>query len=589
MLIYIVAILTTLKMEFKYLIIACCFAFTIFLVFKELKRNDKSRVAWRITASILMVLSFALLIIPISYTIEKEEPINELNLLTEGTTTTVASSLKARSYTLDSALQKANFLPDLAYHLKAHPNIKQINVYGYGLADQDLDKLKDYHISFHPTATPAGIITANWPKKLSSSTMLTVQGIYHNPTTKPIALKLYGMGMVLDSVTIKAQAKVNFAFSTQPKQTGNAIFKLIALQSNDTLSVDPVPFEVADKQPTKVLILASFPDFEYKFLKQWLYAHKYPVVFRSRISKDKYTTDFLNTQPVNVNQLTRTLLKGIDLLVVDEDELAVNKALIYNAVNNGMGLLIRSAKTNTYKSPSPTASAVSIKSADNIKFNNLPFQQTLFLKSNLNEQQLITDGTGKVLVASKLVGMGKVLNTTLAATYQWQLAGNQADYTRYWSLIFNKALRKEIAIQSFEIAQKWPSVNEKLRVSATVSDDKAPLVSVDSVRLSLRQNMELPFLWDGNFWPTKSGWSVLSIDKNIGQFYTYAKEEWRAAKSFEKLTHTAQFEAKQSSKKFTADKISYSSTEEVSKWWFLLVFGLMISFLWYEQRFLAAK
>lgn len=576
-------------MEFKYLIIACCFAFAIFLVFKEFKRDDKSRLAWRIMANILMVMSFALLIIPISYTIEKEEPINELNLLTEGTTTEVASSLIARNYTLDSGLLKANFLPDLAYHLKAHPNIKQINVYGYGLADEDLNKLKDYHISFYPAATPAGIITANWPKKLSSSTRLTVQGTYHNPNTKPVELKLYGMGMVLDSLTIKAKAKVNFAFSTQPKQTGNAIFKLIALQGSDTLSIDPVPFEVADKQPIKVLILASFPDFEYKFLKQWLYEHKYPVVFRSRISKDKYSTDFLNTQPVNVNQLTQTLLNGIDLLVVDEDELLVNKAVIYNAVNNGMGLLIRSTKINTYESPLPAESTVSLRSADNIKFNNLPFPQTLFLKSNLNEQQLITDGAGKVLVTSKLVGMGKVLNTTLAATYQWMLAGNQVDYTRFWSLIFNKALRKEIAAQSFEIAQKWPSVNDKLSINVAVSDNKAPLVSIDSIRLSLRQNMELPFMWDGNFWPTSSGWSALSIEKNIGQLYTYKKDDWKAAKSFERLTHTKQFEAKQSTKEFTADKISYWSTEEVNKWWFLLIFILMISFLWYEQRFLAAK
>jgi hypothetical protein len=576
-------------MEFKYLIIACCFAFTIFLVFKEFTRSDKSRVAWRIIASILLMISFALLIIPITYTIDKEEPINELNLLTEGTTPVVASSLKARSFTLDSGMQHANLLPDLAYHLKAHPNVKKINVYGYGLSDHDLHQLKDYDISFHPAATPAGVITANWAKKLSSSTRLRVQGTYHNPSSKPVALKLYGMGMVLDSLVIQAQTKVNFTFSTQPKQTGKAIFKLIALQANDTLSVEPVPFEVVDKQPTKVLILASFPDFEYKFLKQWLYEHKYPVVFRSRISKDRYSTDFLNTQSVNVNQLSQTLLKGIDLLIVDEDELALNKELIYNAVNNGMGLLIRSAKLNTYESPSPTASVVSIKSADNIKFNNLPFQQTLFLKTNSSEQPLITDGAGKVLVTSKLVGMGKILFTTLAATYQWQLAGNQADYTRFWSLIFNKALRKETAKQSFEIAQTWPTVNEKLSLNVAVSDEKVPSVAIDSVRLSLRQNMELPFIWDANFWPTRPGWSTLSIDKNITQLYTYRESEWETAKNFEKLRHTANFAAKQTKKEFATDKISYSSTEQVNKWWFLFTFGVAITFLWYEQRFLAAK
>ncbi len=518
------------------------------------------------------------------------------------------ATIKDTKYDLDSTLfpvrknQKINHLADLAYYLKEHPTIKKINIYGYGLSANELKTLKDKQVSFHPADIPSGIISASWQKKLKASESLKVQGVYNNPTNETVKLKLYGMGASLDSVDVKPNAIFNFSLANTPEQIGKAVFTLIALQGNDTLSVEPVPFEVENKQPINVLILASFPDFEYKFLKKWLYENQYAVALRSQISKNKYSTDFLNMKTVNLNQLNQALLKNMDLVIIDEDELSAipanDRASIYNAVDNGMGLIIRltnpkpqgnAQSFNRYEVLPTVEKPLSLNSLENLKFSDLPFKQTLFLKSGVNNQPLIVDETGRILVNSQLSGMGKILTSTFSSTYQWQLAGKQFDYTSFWSLLFAKSLRKKIESQSFTLAPQFPSVDEKTRLMLSLADSKVPAISIDSVKISPRQNMEIPSEWDGLYWPKKFGWQRLSINQKTENIYFYKKTDWKNAKNFINLEHTRNFVANQASQIKNDDKIEYLTTEMVNKWWFFVVFLLAISYLWYEQRFLANK
>ena len=126
-------------MEFKYYLIIACLLLGAFLCYKEISRQHKSKLLWRLLASLLMVFSFALLIIPITYTIQKEEPIHELSLITEGVIPDTLVTIKAQKYTLDSSIvstkknSSIKLIQDLAYHLQEHPELKKVNVYGYGL------------------------------------------------------------------------------------------------------------------------------------------------------------------------------------------------------------------------------------------------------------------------------------------------------------------------------------------------------------------------------------------------------------------------------------------------------------------------
>ena len=596
-------------MEFKYYVIIACSILGVFLVYKEISRINKSQLVWRLFASLVMVLSFSFLIIPITYTVRKEEPIHELNLITEGIVPDSLAKLTAQKYSLDFSLHSAKkgasvkFIEDLAYHLQEHPELKKVNIYGYGLKEKELSLLKNYKVSFHASAFPSGINSASWQKKIKATENLEVQGIYNNPTNQNVKLKFYGMGSTLDSAIIKANTKVKFSFNTQPKQMGKAVHQIIALQGNDTLAVESIPFEVTPKKQFRVLMLASFPDFEYKFLKKWLYENQYPVIFRSQISKDKYSSDFLNTKATDVNQIRASLLKQIDVLIMDEDEFSAittaERSAIDAAVSEGMGLVMRlsNAKPNgssqrfkRVEITSATAKTLQVNSIDHqLKLAELPFVQTLYLEPTPNEQPLFNASNGKTVVNSGLKGIGKVVVSSISSTYQWELSGEKTAYAKFWSAILANTGRKENATPSYELIPSFLTLAEEARLIVSVDDSKIPSLQFNQIELAPKQNMELPFKWDGKFWPLQAGWNKLSINQQTENIFVFKKADWKSLKNTEKLNATLNFVENQSSADLDLKKVEYSGEDELSKWWFFALFLLSASFLWYEQRFLQSK
>jgi len=596
-------------MELKYYVIITCLILGVFLFYKEISRINKSQLLWRLLASLLMVISFALLIIPITYTIRKEEPIHELNLITEGANPATFATISAQKYTLDSSLlsvkkgTRIKFIEDLAYHLQEHPDLKQVNIYGYGLKEKELSVLKNYKINFHASPFPSGINSASWQKKINATESLEVQGIYNNLTNQNVKLKFYGMGSTLDSATIKANTKVKFSFNTQPKQIGKAVHQIIALQGNDTLAVEPIPFEVVPKKQFNVLMLASFPDFEYKFLKKWLYENQYPVIFRGKISKDKYSSDFLNTKATDVNQIRASLLKQIDVLIMDEEEFSAitnaERSAIDAAVSEGMGLVMRlsNAKPNgssqrfiRIEITSATAKTLQVSSIYHpLNLAELPFVQTLYLEPTPNEQPLFNASNGKTVVNSGLKGIGKVVVSSISSTYQWELSGEKTTYAKFWSALLANAGRKENAIPSYELKPSFLTLAEEARLIVSVDDAKIPSLQFNQIELAPKQNMELPFKWDGKFWPLQAGWHKLSINQQPENIFVFKKADWRSLKNTEKLNATLNFAENQSSADLDLKKVEYFTEEVLSKWWFFGLFLLSASFLWYEQRFLQSK
>lgn len=594
-------------MKFNDIVLIICAILALFLVFKEVRRNSKVNLTWRILASLLMVISFALLIVPINYQTIKKQITEELNIITEGTDADTIANIKGDKYDLDSnqfLSQKSlriKHIEDLAYYLKDHNDIKKVNIYGYGLDGQQLKQLEGYQVAFHPASLPQGVVSASWQKKIRATENLNVEGIYNNTSNAAVKLKLYGLGTDLDSTVINANSKANFSFNNQPKQAGKAIYQLIALKGKDTVTAEKVPFEVVAKQPIQVLILASFPDFEYKFLKNWLYEKQYQVVFRSQISKDKYSSDFLNTTSVDVNRINATLLKKMDVLVMDEDEMSAilptERISINEAVNNGMGLILRltnpkpnanSPKYGRYEIPSATATALNIGAVkENLKLNELPFPQTLFLEASLNEQILFKSATGKSVVNMQLNGMGKILISSLAATYQWELAGKKTDYAAFWSAMFLEAAKKEVKNQSIELFPQFINVGNKVRVIASLSDTKVPSLFFNDIKLNPKQNMELPFKWDAVFWSTNAGWNVLTVNGVTNNSFIYEEGDWAVLKNADRLRLNSNFSNRQLNQKVDLKVTEQKVTEEFSKWWFYLIFILAAAYLWYEQRFLA--
>ena len=522
-----------------------CIALGIFLCIREFLRPNKLRMAWRIVASLLAVLSFYFLLFPLKYQSTAQVFPQEINLLTTGTAVGVNPS-KGRLYTTDRSLHaalkgKAEFIPDLSLFLQTHPDLSKINLYGYGLNEGQLELLKDYEVDFQPAAIPSGVLKANWNRRIDQTEDLIIQGIYHHRGKEPLMLVLKGLGLQLDSVKLKPETVSKFSLKTRPPLSGRGVYQLLAIKGADTLANEPIPFEMMEAEPMKILMLASYPDFEYKFLKNWLYENKYPVIFRSQISKGKYSTDYLNTENTSVNTITATVLKNTDLVIVDEDTWATlsgaETAAINTAVRSGLGLLLRA------KAAKPT----------------------------------------------HLSGRGKIVVTAVADTYSLLLEGKKTAYADFWSSLIKAGARKKQALMQWQVLPEYPVVGTKSRIMVEQSaGTHMPQVTLLKDTLAMRQNMEKPFQWDAFFWPVKSGWLTANIDKQVANFYVFDAMNWKSYTWYNRLKYTSAYLKSQKSIKQSVES-KQIKTKTLSSWWYFTVFLLAAGYLWYEAKFFRNK
>ena len=99
--------------------------------------------------------------------------------------------------------------------------------------------------------------------------------------------------------------------------------------------------------------------------------------------------------------------------------------------------------------------------------------------------------------------------------------------------------------------------------------------------------MELPFKWQANFWPTLVGWNKLSVNNSLENIFVYQNSDWIALKNTNKLHLNSTFSIHQLNEKTDLKLATEKATQEISKWWFYIIFILAGAYLWYEERFLA--
>ena len=593
-------------MDFKIIVIIISFVFICFLLFNEWKRKDKSRLFVRLLASLSAVGAFILLILPLKYSVNRQSSTHQLHLLTAGfNKDSIPKSLKL--FTADNSVMKENpslkvtLIPDLSYFLGIHPEIQQIDGYGFGLNSSELAKLKSYSYRFHPANYPSGFQSVSWNPQIAATQTLKVQGIYQNPENQAIKLILSGLGTPLDSVLIAPKSAASFSLFNAPKQNAYSVYNLLALSGKDTLSVEEIPFEVLAKSPVKVLLLASAPDFEFKFLKNWLYDHQYPVVFRSRISKDKFAIDFLNHKTINVNKINQQLLQQFDLLLADDAELALlngnEKSALEKQIEQGMGLIIRmnenkllstfskrfSISTGLATKDKPAA----LKLAHEEKMlQPLSINQEIYFNLKNGNQPIVENQDGKFLVNSILFGAGKMVATAIPTTYNWVLNDFGNDYSRYWSEIMSKAAKKADQQIQYEITPNFPTPLFPSEIAVTLNTgEKLNHLQINSTLLSPQQNKYLPYLWNVLFWPQQKGWKTMKInDQFLSSFYVYDENGWKSVRNINRIKVNLQFSKNQFHKPLEISNKSAKEEIEISKWWFFFLFLISAGYLWFEAR-----
>jgi hypothetical protein len=492
--------------------------------------------------------------------------------------------------------KKVTFIPDLEYFSRSQADINVIHILGHGLDEHELNALKSCELIFHP-APVSGFQSVNWDNRMISGDKLTVQGNFSIGSKKTVKILLRGLSTTLDSVELRGTQ--TFELSTHPKLIDKAVYYLLALSGKDTLAHEKIPVIIDEKAPLRILMLSSSPGFEVKFLKNWLFTEKYVLSVRTNISKDKFSTEFLNTERSNLTRVSPALLENIDIIIGDVAELsrlgAAENAAIQSQVSKGLGLVIladsaggagfyRRAFTVRQNRAIGQKSLILNWAGQTAQKTSLPAGGSMDIVNRPGEQALVRDNANHVLVSSRLYGAGRMVVSTLSDTYTWMLTNNSFDYSSYWSHILEHAARKAEVSESWAVLEQYPVINSPAHIRIEGSATNIPSASVGNTPLNFAQDVAHSYRWSAPYWPSESGWHTIRSGNKESSWYVYDKNDWVSVRAVEKAENTARFINERKNLVRKAEGVAGTYLYRVPAIWFYILFLLSMGYLWWEGK-----
>ncbi|MCW3117376.1 MAG: hypothetical protein JWM28_1458 [Chitinophagaceae bacterium] len=583
-----------------------------FLFWKEWKRKNKGLLFQRLLASLLAVGCLLFLAYPDKPGTSSKSTKN-LVVVTSGL---IHDSLKhflqqkkeplpffSTDRSLDHAVAgiKMQFITDLNSFAEKYKD-DTLHVFGNGFNKEELDLLHEHSIIFHANPVVSSITSVFWKRQLKTGEPLIVQGRYENVSAHEIKILLQAFNETVDSAIIPAKTNPDFSLHTIPKNSGKAVYSLVALAATDTLQNEPVPLEVSPGEPLKILFLSSSPDFENTFLKSHLSQHGYAVAIRTTISKNKSGAQFLNMPELPGNQITNSFLGQFDLLIADDDALQEINASGLSAFReaierHGLGLIV---KLNNEKNKSSFYSRlfpVHLIQPDKKLYSfihsvfpdsnsyKIKIEEPVSIRYQPGTQILLQDQQSNIFASGAMYGNGKIVATTLNNTFSLALSGNLKAYQTLWSFLLQEAAKKIVPAETWRIYPAFPLVNEPVQLQLETSNPGTPQGRVGDSKLYLKQRGLLPWQWEGIYWPVEDGWqSLLSINGTVEEWYVYKNSDWKKLFNFQKTKETKKYEAHHPVS-FVQGKhdIIYNWTAYLP-FSLLILFFICCAFLWIEQK-----
>lgn len=586
----------------NWIIIILSIALLLWLLYQEWSRANKNWLAGRIVANIVAVASLLFIALPIRYRSKISFNKNEAVLLTEGwNKDSVNRFLRLHKgvsvFTTEqgSSFAGAAYVPDL-HLLNQQPFA--LHVFGFGLNEYELRANKKPY-KFYPADLQNTIREIGWNQSVPLGRPLQVQGSYSNYSGRAVKIILSAFSIPLDSVTIPSQQTASFQLSTVPLQIGRAVFTLSVLQGKDTIESNPVPVEVTAPQPLRLLLLSSGPDFEKKFLKNWLSQEGFSLAIKTKLTVGKWDHEFINRSPGSRGPLTTSMLREFEIVLADVNALdalsaAEASALLTSVGTAGTGLLVQmDSAVHTpafYSKPfmltgshDSVAHNLQLRISTQSTILPLTAEAPFFIKQNEGLQTNLRDQQNRILAATALYGAGRVLATTVNNSFVWQLSGQGHRYNLYWQYLLTSVAPKSIQNQSWQLNTALPRKDEPLKIRFR-SNSTAPSFQVGETALYPAQDYFLTDEWNTTYWPRRQGWhAVMENAEGRAWLYVYDHNDWTGVKNAERIRQTI-LGANNSVSATTSPAGEVSETKEVAPYYFFLLFVASAGFLWFEKK-----
>ena len=483
------------------------------------------------------------------------------------------------------------------------PALRRVHVLGRGLPPAALAAAGPLPLVAHHDA-PAfvGFVAAQWNRQLMLGQTLEVRGRLTAPINKePTWVVLRATGRGQDSAKLAADG--TFYLRYQPRATGLATYELRARRGAATVAREPVPVEVGTAPPLRVLLLASVPGFEFRFLKDHLAARQHAVALRVQVSRGLTQTEFLNQPAHDLRRLTPALLARYDALIVDGGALTalsgVEARALQTAIQRtGLGLILLPNPTGALPRALPARAAFAVlphPTADArpqpLRWPDAPPSAAALLPAHLRlrgAEALVTDARQQPVVGTARAGAGRVAVSTVAATFSWLLQQPQAaTYDAFWSRLLTAVARPAPVTVRWQALTPWPHPNAPLtlRLETARLPPTSPTVARAAqppVPLALRQDTRLPEWSTARFWPAAAGWHRAQLPGQPDYwFYVFAANAWLGPEDAQRERAAARLAARPT---VVGPDGPLTAAQPWPTGWFLGLFLVGAGVLWLEEK-----
>lgn len=570
-----------------------CLIVLLFLFFRENNRKDKRRIGWRMAATFVAILGIYLLLVPVRCKQKRLPTGNVAILLTpDFSMDTLDFVLKENpgAVTIDeSSLWKIN------------NDFETLHIIGSGISFPVDESALPGNVIFHPTLEKeATFVAIDWNRKLMAGEPLIVQGSYRNQSGGSIRLLLSGFSTIADSVAA-AKGVTDFTLTAKPAINGRGVYRILAMDGTDTLENNAIPFEVINSEKPALLLLSAYPDFENRFLIDWLSASQYKVMSRTRISKQKFEKNFYNTPARAINQVNAGVLDSTDVVIIDEEELkelnTTEKNLLRKYLsNNSIGLMIRADSASGGRQLFTGNKIIKVGSFNNqriaIEIKGRKDRIVLwnsgiskYLNNGANTVSMIRDSAGHSLAGVAMYGKGRIVYNAMPPVFPLMISGEKKSYELIWSTLLQQTTPFVNDHPAVFLSAKFPQVNMPNDVIVKTSKKLVPELYADEKPFALQQHEWLSGHYSGTYWPVKTGWQNVFVmgDEKI-QVYIFDSTDWKNIRMIESNNSTKKLiNHKRNIRSLEKSENDFSAVPLSPVYW-LVLFILGSGYLWIERK-----
>ena len=587
------------------------------------------RAQWRaVTIMLLNAIAYSAVLLLLIEPRYSQQVQKNVSLVTEGVDVSGADKISSASLyvapgvqvssAVKQAFPNANWLLDMEQLLLRESALGSINVYGFGLEqEQWLNFPQNISVEFEPPGID-GFTGMRWPRSLLDGETLSINGHYQAQDEDGIIeLRLLDPAdNIVDEARIKSDR--GFSLKTRIKTPGNLVYKLQAWNSGLMLSEQSVPLEVGVARPLNIVIMQSAPSFETRALKNFAEIQGHRIRLNTDISTGKRITQSANLAPDTDTSLSPQNLAQHDILIMDGRALInlppTQKQWLNAAVDAGLGLLLLADSTlvnnindlnedllKGFKLAPLTdveTTAVPRLLTANATDWQAPLPVTAIQLGAENANVLIDDGQGRSLVMTRAKGLGQIGISLVGHSHSWLTAGQNAAWGDYWRTLFTRLARQPA--DSYLLARpetEFSRVNQRLAVCALGAEKGASVAIKAMATMELSSSFDLQLASDSlnsprhcaYFWPRASGWHQLQLYSanrasvlDQKAFYVFDSDQWLAQQRMQRLQSTLARSSKNGNKPVETNTTWVS--EPLNPFWLWLTLILSATCLWLERK-----